>query len=161
MALPPGNRSNIDVALHLQPFFVPCSCSSPYLGAFAPLREPTGRASNGAARKFDTLRAMNPEAIEKMIDQGRDSYEARLAAGQARRKRGDLERAIAHLEAATEHQPQQTMAWQELGRACQESGDLDAARVAWEKGLKAARSNGDKQAEKVMQVFLGRLDKAR
>jgi predicted Zn-dependent protease len=100
---------------------------------------------------------MNPEAIEKLIDQGRDGYEARLAAGQARLKGGDLDRAIAHLEKAIGFKPEQTMAWQELGRACNESGDAAGARDAWERGLEAARANGDKQAEKVMTVWLQRL----
>ena len=102
---------------------------------------------------------MNPEAIEKLIDQGRDSYEARLAAGQARLKAGDLVRAIEHLEVATGHRPDQTMAWQELGKALNESARPEAARTAWEKGLEAARANGDKQAEKVIGVFLKRLDR--
>lgn len=101
---------------------------------------------------------MDPEAIEKLIDQGRDAYEARLAAGQARLKRGDLAPAIEHLEIATGHRPEQTMAWQELGKALNDSGRPEAARTAWEKGLEAARANGDKQAEKVMTVFLKRLD---
>lgn len=102
---------------------------------------------------------MDPKAIEKLIDQGRDSYESRLAAGQARLKAGDLPEAVAHLEKATGHDPEQTMAWQELGKALNELGQLEAARKAWEKGLVAARDNGDKQAEKVMTVFLKRLDK--
>lgn len=103
---------------------------------------------------------MNPEAIEKLIDQGRDGYEARLAAGQARLKAGDLDEAIAHLQKATAFKPEQTMAWQELGKACNEAGYTDRAREAWETGLEAARTNGDKQAEKMMGVFLKRLDKS-
>jgi len=102
---------------------------------------------------------MNPEAIEKLIDQGRDGYEARLAAGQARLKNGDLEQAIEHLEKATAFKPDQTMAWQELGKALNESGDAGGAREAWLRGLEAARDNGDKQAEKVVGVFLKRLDR--
>ena len=102
---------------------------------------------------------MNPEAIEKLIDQGRDGYEARLAAGQARLKNGDLEEAITHLETATGFRPEQTMAWQELGRARNDSGDKDGARAAWQRGLETARTNGDKQAEKVIGVFLRRLDR--
>ena len=102
---------------------------------------------------------MNPEAIEKLIDQGRDGYEARLAAGQARLKNGDLELAIAHLEKATGFRPEQTMAWQELGRARNDLGDAEGARAAWQRGLEAARANGDKQAEKVIGVFLRRLER--
>ncbi|TVS10432.1 MAG: hypothetical protein EA419_10755 [Wenzhouxiangella sp.] len=102
---------------------------------------------------------MNPEVIENMIQAGRDSYEARLAAGQARLKRGDLDEAIVHLEKATVFRGDQTMAWQDLGRAWREKGDVDAARAAWVRGLEVAAANGDKQAEKVMQVWLKRLDR--
>ena len=100
---------------------------------------------------------MNPEAIEKMIEDGRDSYESRLAAGQARLKSGDLPEAVAHLEKATGHAPEHTMAWQALGEALKALGQPEAARTAWERGLAAAEANGDKQAEKVMGVFLKRL----
>ena len=102
---------------------------------------------------------MNPEVIENMIEAGRDSYEARLAAGQARLKQGELDRAREHLERATDLEPGQTMAWQELGRACQEAGDIAAARSAWQSGVEIAAANGDKQAEKVMMVWLRRLDR--
>ena len=102
---------------------------------------------------------MNPETLEKLINDGRDSYEARLAAGQARAKNGDLDQAVAHFRAATEHAPQHTMAWQELGKALQAGGDPEGARAAWERGSTAARANGDKQAEKIIAVWLKRLDK--
>lgn len=102
---------------------------------------------------------MNPEVIENMIAAGRDSYEARLAAGQARLKLGDIDRARAHLQQATDLKPAQTMAWQELGRACREGGDSTGARAAWQRGVEVAAANGDKQAEKVMTVWLKRLDR--
>ncbi len=100
---------------------------------------------------------MDPSVIENMIAQGRDSYEARLAAGQARLKLGELDLAIAHLQRACEIAPERSMAWQELGRAQLASGDEDGARTAWKKGIAVADSNGDKQAEKVMTVWLRRL----
>ncbi|MFP4208166.1 MAG: tetratricopeptide repeat protein [Wenzhouxiangella sp.] len=103
---------------------------------------------------------MKAEVIEKLIDQGRDGYEARLAAGQARLKSGDLDQAIAHLQKAAAFKPEQTMVWQELGRAQLDNGDLTAARRAWVKGSAVARTNGDKQAEKVMAVWLKRLDRS-
>ncbi len=102
---------------------------------------------------------MKPEVLEKLIDDGRDSYEARLAAGQARSKNGDLEKAIVHFRAATKHAPQHTMAWQELGKALEANDEPGGAREAWERGLAAARANGDKQAEKVIGVWLKRLSK--
>ena len=102
---------------------------------------------------------MNPEVIEKMIESGRDSYEARLAAGQARLGQGDIERARAHLQQAIALKPKASMAWQELGRACREAGDLSGARAAWQSGIEVATANGDVQAEKVMRVWLKRLDR--
>lgn len=102
---------------------------------------------------------MNPEILEKLINDGRDSYESRLAAGQARSKSGDLEKAIVHFRAATEHAPKHTMAWQELGKALEANGEPGDAHEAWERGLAAARANGDKQAEKVIGVWLRRLSK--
>jgi Tfp pilus assembly protein PilF len=102
---------------------------------------------------------MLPELIEKMIADGRDSYEARLAAGQARLGRGELELAIEHLERATAFRPEQSAAWQALGQAWQQSADPERARSAWQQGLAAARANGDVQAEKVMAVWLKRLDR--
>ncbi|NBD96312.1 MAG: tetratricopeptide repeat protein [Gammaproteobacteria bacterium] len=101
---------------------------------------------------------MKPEIIEDMIAKGRDSYEARLAAGQARLRADEPERAIEHLRKALEFKPGQTMAWQELGKACKQVGDVDAARDAWRRGLEVAVSNGDKQAEKVMRVWLRRIE---
>ncbi len=101
---------------------------------------------------------MNPEIIENMIRQGRDNYEARLAAGQARLKLGDLARAIEHLQHAVEYKADRTMAWQELGKALNEHGDMEAARAAWQRGVQVAVENGDKQSEKVMTVWLRRLD---
>ena len=102
---------------------------------------------------------MNPEAIEKLIDNGRDNYESRLAAGQARMKQKDFDQAIAHFQQATILKPELTVAWQELGRALECNGEPEAARTIWEKGIDAARANGDKQAEKVMQVWIRRLDR--
>lgn len=103
---------------------------------------------------------MKPEVIENLIAKGRDGYEARLAAGQARLNAGDLAQAIAHLEKATEFRSDQTMAWQELGKARRENEDDEGARAAWSQGLKVAAANGDKQAEKVMAVWLKRLDRS-
>lgn len=106
---------------------------------------------------------MNPETIaqasEKMIGKGRDGYETRLAAGQAQLKLGQLEAAIEHLTRATGYKPNQTVAWQELGKALEKTGDLKGAKRAWQTGFETAQRNGDKQAEKVINVWLKRLDK--
>lgn len=102
---------------------------------------------------------MNPEIIERMITDGRDSYEARLAAGQARLKQGETALAIAHLEKAVALKPDQSVAWQVLGQAFLNSEDPNGARAAWTQGIAVASQRGDQQAEKVMRVWLRRLDK--
>ena len=102
---------------------------------------------------------MNPDVLEKLIDKGRDGYEARLAAGQARMASGDLEKAVEHLEAATRFEPSYTAAWQALGQAYSALDRPQDARTAWQSGEAAARANGDKQSEKVLGVWLKRLDR--
>lgn len=106
----------------------------------------------------DNVNLMNPEAIEKLIADGRDSAEARMAAGQARLKAGDTDAAIAHLERAVEFRSDYAAAWQLLGKARNQAGDPEQAGVAWRKGLEVARAHGDKQIEKVLEVWLKRLD---
>lgn len=100
---------------------------------------------------------MNPEQLEKLIKHGRDTAEARLAAGQARLANGELDAAVEHLTKAVAHKPGYAAAWQSLGQARLQAGDDSGARTAWEKGIEAARAAGDKQAEKVMSVRLRRL----
>ena len=101
---------------------------------------------------------MDVLAIERMIEQGRDSYEARLALGQAHLKAERLDQAIEHLRVACEQQPNKTMAWQLLGQAYQKKDQDDLAGQAWRQGIEVAKDNGDEQARKVMTVWLKRLD---
>ena len=100
---------------------------------------------------------MDIAALERMIDQGRDSYEARLAVGQAHLKADQFAQAIAHLKVATQAHPDKTVGWQVLGQAQCECGDLAAAKTTWQRGIEVAQANGDEQAKKVMQVWLKRL----
>lgn len=65
--------------------------------------------------------------------------------------------AIKHLLSALEQDPNYSAAWKALGQARIAMGQYDAALSAWQKGIAAARFNGDKQAEKEMGVFVRRL----
>ncbi|GAB4167536.1 MAG: hypothetical protein Kow0020_00500 [Wenzhouxiangellaceae bacterium] len=103
---------------------------------------------------------MDPERIEALIDAGRDDATARLAAGQAWLGAGQPGRAVAHLRRAVELAPELSAGWQWLGKACLDSGDTAGARTAWERGIEVAASRGDRQAQRVMQVWLRRLDRA-
>ena len=65
----------------------------------------------------------------------------------------------AYLKKLGEFDPKYSAAWKLLGKAQAGSGDVAAARLAWEKGIEAAQAHGDKQAEKEMTVFLKKLDR--
>lgn len=102
---------------------------------------------------------MDISALQKMIDDGRDSAMLRLSLGTALQQRGDLEAAQSHLQAAVTIDPLYSAAWKALGKVALELGDRERARAAWTRGIDAAVKRGDKQAQKEMQVFLKRLDK--
>jgi Flp pilus assembly protein TadD len=100
---------------------------------------------------------MDIAALEKLIGTPRDSAILRLSLGRlliAENRFGEAEH---HLAEATRMNPEYTAAWKELGRARQRAGDDAGAAQAWRRGLEAARSHGDKQAEKEISVFLRRL----
>jgi Tfp pilus assembly protein PilF len=102
---------------------------------------------------------MDIPALQKMIEDGRDSAMLRLSLGSALQQQGDLPAARVHLQAAVKLDPQYSAAWKALGKVALELGDPDGARAAWQSGTDAAIARGDKQAQKEMQVFLRRLDK--
>jgi Flp pilus assembly protein TadD len=62
-----------------------------------------------------------------------------------------------HAEEATRQQPTHTAAWKLLGKACLATGDHEAAREAWTRGLEVARAQGDLHAVREMEVFMRRL----
>jgi predicted negative regulator of RcsB-dependent stress response len=98
-------------------------------------------------------------SLEKMITAGRDSAMLRLSLARALVQEDRVSEAVKHLEAAVEMNPDYTAAWKELGRQYLADKRSEAARKAWEQGLKVADENGDKQAGKEMTVFLRRLEK--
>ncbi|MCJ0972326.1 tetratricopeptide repeat protein [Pseudomonas sp. PS1] len=99
------------------------------------------------------------ESLEKMLAAGKDSAMLRFGLGKGYLDAGDAPSAAFHLRRCVEQDPGYSAAWKLLGKAHQASGDTASARLAWERGLVAARQRGDKQAEKEMQVFLRKLDR--
>jgi Tfp pilus assembly protein PilF len=99
------------------------------------------------------------ESLEKMLRQGMDNAMLRFGLGKAYLDRGDFAPAADHLRRCVEFDPKYSAAWKLLGKALEAQGEHAAARQAWERGLEAASSRGDKQAEKEMTVFLKRLDR--
>ncbi|QGZ29192.1 tetratricopeptide repeat protein [Stutzerimonas stutzeri] len=99
------------------------------------------------------------ESLEKMLAKGMDNPMLRFGLGKGYLDAGDAPRAALHLQRCVEQDPRYSAAWKLLGKALQANGDVAGAKQAWQQGLVAAQSHGDKQAEKEMTVFLRKLDK--
>ena len=102
---------------------------------------------------------MSTEALEKMLAKGMDNALLRFGLGKAHLDGGDAAQAAEHLQRWVEFDPSYSAAWKLLGKALQAKGNADGARQAWQQGIAAAQTKGDKQAEKEMTVFMRKLDK--
>ncbi|MGD8998906.1 MAG: tetratricopeptide repeat protein [Granulosicoccaceae bacterium] len=99
--------------------------------------------------------------FENMLAAGHDNALLRFSLGNEYLKREDFVRAMIHLEAAVEQNPDYSAAWKLFGKALSGSGEVEAAITAYTRGIEVAERAGDKQAAKEMQVFIKRLFKAR
>lgn len=105
---------------------------------------------------------VNPiEQFEKLLAAGQDNALLRYSLGIAYLKSADVTAAIEHLRQAIEQKPDYTAAWKAYAGALADSGNLEAAIAAYERGIATADKNGDVQAGKEMRVFLRRLEKQR
>lgn len=101
------------------------------------------------------------ENLEKLVGTPRDGALLRYSLGLEHLKAGDPARAIEHLRDAVARDPLYSAAWKALGKTL-EQADRDAdALDAYRRGIEAAKSKGDRQAEKEMSVFARRLEKRR
>ena len=99
------------------------------------------------------------ESLEKLIGTPRDGALLRYSLGVEYAKAGDLPRAAAQLREALARDPAYSAAWKALGKTLEQQ-DLGAeALAAYRSGIEAARSKGDRQAEKEMTVFARRLER--
>lgn len=99
------------------------------------------------------------ERLEDLLAAGKDGAPLRVSLAQACLGRGDATDAINHLKRAVELDPTYTAAWKAYGRALAMDGKTGQAREAYRRGLETARTAGDRQAEREIQVFLRRLDR--
>jgi Tfp pilus assembly protein PilF len=99
--------------------------------------------------------------LEKLIGTPRDGALLRYSLGLEYLKLGEPQRAIAHLREAVSRDPLYSAAWKTLGKALEKEALSSEALEAFRRGIEAARSKGDKQAEKEMTVFARRLEKPR
>ena len=100
---------------------------------------------------------MNIDTLLKLVGTERDNAMLRLTLARLLAANDELEQAETHLEAAVGMERNYTAAWKELGKVRQQNGDSSGAAQAWQEGIRQARANGDKQAEKEMTVFLKRM----
>lgn len=99
------------------------------------------------------------ESLEKMLAKGVDNPLLRFGLGKGYLDAANGAKAAEHLRQCVAQDPSYSAAWKLLGKALQQSGDLPAARAAWEQGVAAAQAKGDKQAEKEMSVFIRKLER--
>jgi tetratricopeptide (TPR) repeat protein len=97
------------------------------------------------------------EALEELLDQGRDGALLRFGLGQAYLNARRYPEAIQQLEAAVALDPRYSAAWKLYGQALAQAGRVEDAISAYECGIAAAQARGDVQAAKEMGVFLKRL----
>jgi len=99
------------------------------------------------------------EHLRALCGGPRDGALLRLSIANALLVAGQYSEAILELRAALRFDPGYSAAWKALGRALAASGERPEAIAAYEAGIAAARTRGDKQAEKEMAVFLKRLNR--
>ena len=99
-------------------------------------------------------------ALEKLLGTPRDGALLRYSLGLEYRKAGELDKALEHLEEAVRRDPLYSAAWKALGKLLTELERPAQALEAYRKGIEAAVSKGDRQAEKEMAVFARRLEKS-
>jgi len=99
------------------------------------------------------------DTFEAMLSRGQDSEMLRYTLGIAYYKEKRYTEAAKHLVRAVELKPDYSTAWKVLGRVLADNGQLNKALDAFDSGLAAARSNGDKQVEKEIGVFRKRVVK--
>src|SRR5262252_7413335 len=97
--------------------------------------------------------------LQKLIGTPRDGALLRFSLGSEYLKTGDRERAIEHLRAALDKDPEYSAAWKLLGRALADAGRWPEALEVYRQGIAVAERKGDKQAAKEMAVFMRRIEK--
>ena len=99
-------------------------------------------------------------ALERLLAAGRDGALLRFSLGGGYLNAGDAARAVEHLERALVLDPRYTAAWKVYGKALDAAGRRDDALAAYRAGIAVAQERGDRQAEREMQLFSRRIERA-
>ena len=102
---------------------------------------------------------MDITKFEDMLNAGQDNALVRFTMGNAFFQHKKFDQAIEHLQKAVEMDSNYSAAWKLYGRCLLELHRLEEAVDIYEKGLEVARTQGDMQAVREMEVFLNRLRK--
>lgn len=97
--------------------------------------------------------------LENMLAGGKDDALLRFGLGNAYFQGKEYQKAAEHLSKALEFDPSYSAAWKLLGRSYMQLSDPEAAKRVFTDGIAQAEQQGDKQAVREMQVFLGKIEK--
>ncbi len=100
------------------------------------------------------------QTFRALLDKGQDSALLRYSLGNEYLKQGKFAEAILHLGKALELNPDYSAVWKAYAKALAENNQIEAAIIAYKKGIAVAEKNGDQQTMKEMRVFLKRLLKS-
>lgn len=106
------------------------------------------------------MNAARIDSLHAQVGGPRDGALLRFALASALLEASRHAEACAQFRAALAFDPGYSAAWKLLGKAHLAAGERAAAATAWREGIDAAEARGDKQAQKEMQVFLRRLERA-
>ena len=107
-----------------------------------------------------TASAQQIESLRRLCGGPRDGALLRISLANALLAAGEAAPAIAEIRRALVFDADYSAAWKLLGATFAAHGEHAAAMDAYRCGIDAAQRRGDKQAQKEMQVFLRRLEKA-
>jgi Tfp pilus assembly protein PilF len=93
-----------------------------------------------------------------MLARGTDGAMLRFTLATEYFERGDIERALAHAEAAVKLDADYSAAWRLLGKIHAADGSKERAAASFNRGIAVAEQRGDRQAAKEMRVYLRRLE---
>lgn len=99
----------------------------------------------------------NINTFKTLLEKGNDNALLRYSLGNEYLKETNFKEAITHFQKAIKYNERYSAAWKLYAKALAENNQIEDAINAYEKGIKVAEANGDKQAVKEMQVFLKRL----
>ena len=99
------------------------------------------------------------ENLEKLLASGQDNAMLRFGLGSGYFNDKDYVSAIPHLRACIEQDPNYSAAYKLLGKALFKTGDHLEAKSVFKSGLPVAVDKGDRQTEREILAFLGKIDR--